>query len=60
MSKYIISWSKTKSRWVASTDAGATWQNLRSDNPDDSSEAVDEADLKFGVASHKWDVTEEV
>lgn len=45
--------------WQASTDGGVTWTDLRADNDEDSSEAIDEAAETFGMATNMWDLVEE-
>ena len=42
--------------WQATTDDGLSWHDLKADNEEDSSEAVDEAAKRFGVATNKWDI----
>ncbi len=58
--KFLVAWLNIKPYcWVASTDGGKTWNKLRSDNEDDSSEAIDEAADRFGMATNKWDLLDE-
>jgi hypothetical protein len=45
--------------WIATIDGGKTWQKLNADNDEDSSEAIDEAAERFGIATNKWDLVEE-
>ena len=45
--------------WQASTDGGETWEDLKADNEDDSSEAIDEAAEIYGMATNKWDLIED-
>lgn len=45
--------------WAASTDGGQTWHKLEADNDEDSSEAVDEAAERFGMATSKWETLDE-
>ncbi len=44
--------------WKASIDGGETWANLKADNDEDSSEAIEEAAERFGIATNKWDLIE--
>lgn len=45
--------------WAASTDGGKTYSKLTADNEDDSSEAIDEAAERFGVATNEWDLLDD-
>lgn len=53
--EFKIKWSETLERWQYSTNAGGTWTPLHSDNPNDSSEAIDEAAEETGVSTNRWD-----
>lgn len=59
MGRFQIKW-KTSSPycWIASIDGGKTWQNLETDDAEDSSGAVDEAAERFGVGTWSWEVLE--
>ena len=57
---YQIRWKNSRPYcWEATADGGRTWVNLESDNEDDSSEAIDEAAERFGVATNEWDLVED-
>lgn len=45
--------------WQASIDGGKTWTNLKSDNDEDSSEAINEAAEMFGVSTNKWQLIDD-
>lgn len=45
--------------WEASTNSGQTWVNLKSDNDEDSSEAIDEASREFGIRTGEWELMDE-
>lgn len=45
--------------WQASIDGGKTWSDLTADDNEDSSEPIEEAAERFGVATNKWDLMEE-
>jgi hypothetical protein len=45
--------------WAASADSGKTWTILKADNDEDSSQAIDEAACKFGVATGAWELLDE-
>ncbi len=46
--------------WCASIDGGKTWTKLKADNDEDSSEPVEEAAIKFGMAPNKWNLLDEL
>ena len=57
---FFVRWlSKRPFCWQASIDGGKTWHNLKSDNDEDSSEAIYEAANRFGMATNKWDIAED-
>lgn len=53
-----VTFSSRDGCWCASTDNGQTWVRLESDNPDDSSEAIDEASWHYGVSPRNWELVE--
>lgn len=48
-----------RGRWWYSTNGGQDWTRLSADNPDDSSEAIDEASEETGIGTAEWDLVEE-
>lgn len=58
--QYVIAWLKSDSPcWAVSVNEGVTFSRLKSDNYEDSSEAVQEASDKFNVATDKWEVLDD-
>ena len=58
--KFLVAWLNVKPYcWCASTDGGQTWEKLSADNDEDSSEAIDEAAEKYGMATNKWDLLDD-
>lgn len=45
--------------WVASIDGGKTWNKLKADNDEDSSEAIDEASTTYCVPTDKWELLDD-
>lgn len=43
--------------WEMTTD-GKEWKNLKVDNEEDSSEAIDEASERTGIPTNQWDLQE--
>ena len=57
---YQIRWKNARPYcWQASTDGGKTWWDLKADNDEDSSEAINEAADKYGVPTNKWDLLDD-
>lgn len=53
--KFVVAWLNARPYcWAASVDGGKTYEKLRADNEEDSSEAIDEAAETFGMATNKW------
>ena len=60
MTMFKIRWKNSRPYcWEATTDGGKTWHDLKADNDEDSSEAIDEAAQRFGMATNKWDLEED-
>lgn len=45
--------------WRYSIDDGKSWKALTADNPEDSSEAIDEAARITNTKTYEWDVIDE-
>ena len=58
--KYQVAWLNVRPFcWGASTDGGSSFVKLRSDNDEDSSEAIEEASRKFGVSTREWELLDD-
>jgi hypothetical protein len=58
--QYQVAWYNRRPYcWVASVDGGKTWEKLKADNDEDSSEAIEEASKRFGPDTNKWELLDD-